>query len=379
MRARFFVLGLAVAGLGCNSILGNNPHQGPAGTGGTAGAAGSGGGAAGTAGKGGGGGVAGGGAAGAGGQGGSIVGGSGGAGGGAGQCRRHRRQHRRTRRHDGHRRDRRRGRNRGRRRDRRHDGQRRDRRRRWRNGGPRRHDGQRRDRRHGGGTAGRGGTTGNGGTGGTGGGAVPRTLALLAGQLGGPGNIDGIGAAARFAGAFGIAIDQSGNAFVADTSNHTIRRVVLATGAVSTIAGAPGVSGSADGSGAVARFNGPWGLAIDSSGGFSTLYIADSGNNVIRRLDVSQNRVTTMAGTAGPPGSTDATGAAARFNGPRAVAYDSTTTSVYVADSVNNTIRAIAIGTNAVTTVAGTAGMSGLVDGTGAAARFRLPGRSGAR
>ena len=367
---RFFVLGVAVAGLGCNSILGNEAHQVVGAAGGTSGTGGRGGGAAGSAGGAGGaggsatgaagrgGGTAGTGGAGQAGTGGasgtSGTGGVGGTGGGTAG----------------------RGGTSG-------------------TGGVGGAGGTTGTAGTGGGLAGRGGTTGTAGTGGgiagtggttgtggrggttgaggTGGVVVPRKLALLAGQLGGPGNIDGIGAAARFAGPYGIALDQSGNAFVADTANHTIRRVVLATGAVSTIAGAPGISGSADGAGAVARFKAPWGLAIDTSSGFSTLYIADSGNNLIRRLDVSQNRVTTMAGTAGPPGSTDATGTAARFNGPRAVLYDSTTSSVYVADAGNNTIRAIAIGTNAVTTLAGSATAQGLVDATGAAARFRLP------
>src|SRR4029079_6892041 len=154
-----------------------------------------------------------------------------------------------------------------------------------------------------------GGTSGSGGTGGasgTGGGTVLKTLALLAGQLGGPGNLDGSGAAARFRGPLGVAIDQAGNAFVADTGNHTIRRVVLATGAVRTIAGAPGVPGSANGAGAVARFSSPWGLALDTNQGFSTLYIAEAGNHMIRRLDVASNQVSTIAGAAGTPGSTDA-------------------------------------------------------------------------
>jgi hypothetical protein len=169
-----------------------------------------------------------------------------------------------------------------------------------------------------------------------------------------------------------MVIDPMGNAFVADTGNNTIRRIALATGAVSTIAGSPGVSGSTDGAGSVARFNAPWGLAIDSSGGFSTIYIADEGNNVIRALNVSSNTVSTIAGTAGMTGSADGTGAAARFNGPRAVATDGY--NVWVADSMNNTIRQIVLGTGVVTTLAGSASAAqATVDGTGSAARFRLP------
>jgi len=203
---------------------------------------------------------------------------------------------------------------------------------------------------------------------------VFRTVALLAGQLGGPGNIDGTGAAAHFNGPHGVVFDQMGNAFVADTGNHTIRRVVLATGAVSTIAGSPGVSGSADGSGAVARFKSPWGLAIDTNSGFSTIYIADSGNNTIRRLDVANNQVTTIAGTAGPGASMDGMGTTARFNSPRAVALDASTNKLYIADSLNNTVRVYNIGTTIVVTLYGMAGVAGgLVNDVGTAARFRLP------
>src|SRR4029079_3973957 len=203
---------------------------------------------------------------------------------------------------------------------------------------------------------------------------VLRRFALLAGQLGGPGNLDGTGAAARFNGPHGVVFAQMGNALVADTGNHTIRRVVLATGAVSTIAGSPGVSGSADGSGAVARFKSPWGLAIDTNNGFSTIYIADTGNNTIRRLDVANNQVTTVAGTAGPAGSTDGMGTGVRCHSPRAVALDTSTTKLYIADSLNNTIRVFNPGTTIVVTPYGMAGAPvGLVDDVGTAARFRLP------
>ena len=92
------------------------------------------------------------------------------------------------------------------------------------------------------------------------------TPSLVAGGLGGPGNVDGTGRAARFSNPRGLATDGAGNLYAADSSNHTIRRIVLATGVVSTLAGTAGASGSTDGTGAAAQFNSPNGLAADGAG-----------------------------------------------------------------------------------------------------------------
>ena len=105
-----------------------------------------------------------------------------------------------------------------------------------------------------------GGSSGSltGGVSGSGGSPViSPTLDLLAGWLGGPGSSDGIGALARFSSPQGVAADGAGNLFVADSGNHTIRKVVIVTGAVTTLAGSPGDKGSDDGTGAAARFAGP--------------------------------------------------------------------------------------------------------------------------
>jgi len=191
-------------------------------------------------------------------------------------------------------------------------------------------------------------------------------VTTVAGSAGVFGSADGTGAAARFNNPIGVATDSSGNVYVADTNNHTIRKITPA-GAVTTLAGSAGVIGSADGTGAAASFNRPFGVATDSSG---NVYVADLSNHTIRKITPA-GVVTTLAGSAGFSGSTDGTGAAARFNFPIGVATDSSG-NVYVADLSNHTIRKITPA-GVVTTVAGSAGVSGSADGTGAAASFNNP------
>jgi sugar lactone lactonase YvrE len=213
-----------------------------------------------------------------------------------------------------------------------------------------------------------GGGDGGGGDGATGdGGTLPVSLELLAGDIGGPGTADGAGSAVRFAGPTGVAVDLGGNRiYVADQQNFTIRKVTPA-GIVATLAGTAGAFGSADGMGAAARFTAPDRVAVDRDG---NLYVADSNNSIIRKITVA-GLVTTLAGTANMIGSADGTGAAARFHHPTGVAVDPVG-NVYVADTFNATIRKITAA-GVVTTLAGTAGMFGSVDGTGAAARFNRP------
>jgi streptogramin lyase len=203
-----------------------------------------------------------------------------------------------------------------------------------------------------------GGAVGSGGT-------IVSELAVFAGVPSGYGSADGTGAAARFNGPGGVAVDGAGNVFVADSNNNTIRKITP-SGVVTTLAGTAGLSGSADGTGAAARFNWPTGVAVDGAG---NVFVADSDNNTIRKITPA-GVVTTLAGTANASGSADGTGAAARFNGPEGVAVDGSG-NVFVADYGNNTIRKITPA-GAVTTLAG-AGSSGTADGTGAAARFNWP------
>ncbi len=242
-------------------------------------------------------------------------------------------------------------------------------------------------------------------------------VTTLAGTAGSAGNADGFGATARFNTPSGIAIDASGTIYVADAGNHVIRSVSLG-GSVSTVAGTPGLLGNSDGPGSSARFAFPSGVAVDSSG---NIYVADSSNNKIRKivpgagtydvstitlLDGSGNPVslqlpngvavdssfniyvadsrnhvirkiafggvtTTIAGLVGSTGSVDGTGGAARFNQPDGIAVDSSG-NIYVADTLNHTIREVS-SAGAVSTIAGLARTSGSADGGGSTARFNQP------
>ncbi len=196
----------------------------------------------------------------------------------------------------------------------------------------------------------------------------PLTVSTLAGQALTYGSADGTGSGARFYYPAGVAADNAGNLYIADTDNHTIREIVAATGAVNTLAGLAGVSGSADGTGSAARFNSPSGVAVDGSG---NVYVADTLNNTVREVTPS-GVVSTLAGTPGSSGSMDGTGAAALFNGPQGLAIDSAGI-LYVADTNNDTIRKVVLTTGGVTTIAGLAGSSGSADGLGSAARFNAP------
>jgi hypothetical protein len=195
------------------------------------------------------------------------------------------------------------------------------------------------------------------------GGAVAVTVA---GQAGTSGSTDGAGSAARFNFPSDVVVDAAGNRFVVDSSNHTIRKTTTA-GVTSTFAGVAGTPGSTDATGSAARFNFPAGLAIDGSG---NLYVADTGNDTIRKVTAA-GVVSTLAGVAGASGSADGTGSAARFAAPADVTVDSTGT-LYVADTGNSTIRMVT-GAGVVTTFAGRAGSTGSADGTGSAARFFSP------
>lgn len=192
------------------------------------------------------------------------------------------------------------------------------------------------------------------------------TLAFLTGSpMGsGPGAVDGSGTATQFNTPQGMTIDASGNLYVTDSRNHTIRKITPA-GVVSTFAGAAGQAGSNDGSGAAARFTTPQRLTSDARG---NLYITDSG--AIRKITPA-GVVSTLAGTVGQGGSTDGSGAAARFNFAQGVAVDASG-NLYIADSNNHTIRKITP-TGVVSTFAGAAGQPGTNDGSGAVARFNFP------
>ena len=192
------------------------------------------------------------------------------------------------------------------------------------------------------------------------------TVTTLAGKDGVIGHNDGIGSAARFIMPRDITTDGT-SLYVTEQGTDTIRQIVIATGEVTTIAGTVGVSGSADGFGSAAQFYGPSGITTDGT----NLYIADMFNNTVRKAIIATGKVTTIAGTAGVSGSTDGTGTTASFNRPAWITTDGT--NLYVSDIGNRTIRKIVITTGEVTTLAGSAGISGSTDGIGSVARFLMP------
>jgi hypothetical protein len=154
----------------------------------------------------------------------------------------------------------------------------------------------------------------------------------VAGSIGGPGFDDGIGSAARFCTPNGISSDES-YIYVADSGNRTIRRIDKSTGMVETIAGSAGSYGSIDGTGSSVRFSCPIGITSDGS----HLYVTDNYNHTIRNIEKGTWMVTTIAGTVGSPGSTDGTGSAARFEEPYGITSDNLY--LYVADARNNIIK----------------------------------------
>jgi trimeric autotransporter adhesin len=178
-------------------------------------------------------------------------------------------------------------------------------------------------------------------------------VTTFAGTSGAKGSTDGTGAAARFNEPRGVSVAADGTVYVGDAWNHTIRKITSA-GVVTTLAGAVGVQGLVNRSGTAAVFQYPYGVAVGVDG---TVYVADYGNNSIRKI-TSAGVVTTLAGRE------------AGFNGPAGVAIGADGT-VYVADSRANMIRKITAA-GVVTTLAGS-GVAGLADGTGAAATFNNP------
>ena len=231
---------------------------------------------------------------------------------------------------------------------------------------------------------------------------VVSTLAGLASVTGG--SADGTGTTARFYRPVGVCVDGSGNIFVSDSGNRTIRKVTSA-GVVTTLAGAAGAEGNVNGTGSVARFGYPYKICIDESG---NLFVSDYGNNSIRKVTsagvvttialqsgasltrpagiafhastgdfyvtnsylgnsisrvTSAGAVSVVAGITGTPGSNNGLGSNARFNHPTAVAIDSQNV-LYVADQFNHTIR------NSVASIAATITLSNLTHTYNGAAKI---------
>ncbi|MET0262244.1 MAG: MBG domain-containing protein, partial [Rariglobus sp.] len=226
----------------------------------------------------------------------------------------------------------------------------------------------------------------------------------------GRGSKNGTGEAAMFNTPNGLAVDGAGVIYVADTDNSTVRRIT-SSGVVTTWAGVAGVDGVNNGPGTMARFNRPYGIAAKADG---TLFIADTASNLIRQITPAGD-VTTLAGSVGQTSLTNGTGTAASFNLPTGLAYDAANGGVlyiadtgnkvirkiasgavvttlatgfgepialalspdgsqlYVADNIRHTISRITVSNGVVALFAGSSGVPGDVDGAGTDARFNSP------
>ena len=189
------------------------------------------------------------------------------------------------------------------------------------------------------------------------------------------GFVDGTGSSARFNVPSSLTLSPDGTTlYVTDANNNRIRKVDIATGTVTTIAGS-GVKGFADGIGTAAQFSLPCGIVITPDG--QNLYVADAYNHRIRHISLADNNVTTFAGNA-TIGSTDGIGTAATFDEPRGLALSSDGTLMFVTDGRVSSIRKIDMATAEIRTQADVTTMAGgvytgLNNGTGAQALLNEP------
>lgn len=190
-------------------------------------------------------------------------------------------------------------------------------------------------------------------------------VTTVIGRAGEAGAADGTTVTARLDSPSAVAVGADGTLFIADTGNHTLRR--FRQGLLTTLAGVAGDPGPTNGVPGTARFNTPLGLAVTTAG---DVWVADSGNHSIRRVSPA-GVVETLAGASGEWGAVDGTGSSARFNGPVGVALAADGVLV-VADSLNHAVRAVTPA-GVVTTIAGQLGSDGWQDGPVTVARFCQP------
>src|ERR1700724_562269 len=195
--------------------------------------------------------------------------------------------------------------------------------------------------------------------------ATTKSLRIVAGKLFQEGSNDGVGDAARFNSPDGMTINGQ-DLYLCDTNNSDIRKITL-SGTVTTVAGTANIGGTDDGTGTAAHFNNPTQIATDGT----SLYVADSGNSAIRRVTLADFKVMTIAGQSGTAGKTEGGPKKSLLSGPRGVAVDKK--AIYVADTGNDIIRKIDISSLETSTIAGT-GEEGDKDGPALQAQFNNPG-----
>lgn len=222
-------------------------------------------------------------------------------------------------------------------------------------------------------------------------------MSTIAGKAGISGVADGVGTSAQFNAPSGVALTAAGDfVLIADWQNSAIRKLVVATATVTTLAGVRGTTGRADGTGTAATFQLPVGVTMDALG--SIAVVADSNNHLVRLVTISSGAVVTLAGQGGVSGTSDGIGTSSRFNSPFGATLDAAGSFALIvstrmqrglyafhgnplnqpshnpqADRISHTIRKVNVSTSTVTTLAGTALTSGRVDGVGTSARFWDP------
>lgn len=161
-------------------------------------------------------------------------------------------------------------------------------------------------------------------------------VTTIAGSVYIPGSNDGSMLAASFTNPHGLAMMPNGDVLIADEGNSKIRRMT-SLGLVSTVSGT-GIPGSSDGPTALAQFNFPTDISVDASG---NAFIADAGNQTVRKLDFAVGTVSTYAGYAGVPGHQDGVGNAALFQSPSGIAFNKADRTILVSERLNHTLRRI--------------------------------------
>lgn len=184
------------------------------------------------------------------------------------------------------------------------------------------------------------------------------------------GYVDASLTSSKFTAPTGFCVSASGNEiYLADYSGNRIRKINKVTNQVSTVAGT-GVAGFQDGASANAKFYYPAGLALSSDGAF--LYVADNGNSLIRKIDLATNNVTTIAGDGDFAHSDNANGLMAKFNQPTDLLLQGDSV-LFISDTENHVLRKMNLQTSSVTTVVGIAGVGGFLDGVGTSAAIKNP------